>query len=144
MKRLSALSLQEKLRSKDTSVLCVTRRRAPSVDEVVRRLDAAGKALDVDIYALDGDDGETAALLPDLGVTMIPCVIVVAGGSVVERVGTIRDTVDARRLVALAAATRATRPPGAATHATVPPDTSLPPADARPSSVPTTAPARRS
>jgi hypothetical protein len=126
MKRLSALDLQEKLRSKDSSVLCVTRRRAPSVDDVVRRMDAAAKTLDVELYGLDGDDEETAALLPDLGVTMIPCVVVVAGGSVVERVGTIRDAVDARRLVALAAATKATRPPGPATQATMPPG-SLPP-----------------
>jgi hypothetical protein len=126
MKRLSALSLQEKLRSKETSVLCVTRRRAPSVDDVVRRLDAAAKTLDVELYGLDADDDETAALLPDLGVTMIPCVVVVAGGSVIERICTIRDTVDARRLVALAAANKTTRPPSAATRATIPPG-SLPP-----------------
>ena len=32
---------------------------------------------------------------------MIPCVLVVSGGAVIERMSTIRDGVDARRLVAL-------------------------------------------
>jgi hypothetical protein len=121
MKRLSALDLQERLRAAEPSVLCVTRRRAPSVDDVVRRLDAAARRLELELFTVDGDDGETAALLPDLGVTMIPCVLVVAGGAVIERQSAIRDGVDARRLVALAAATRATRPPGPAVAETLPP-----------------------
>lgn len=137
MKRLSAIDLQERLRAAEPSVLCVTRRRAPSVDDVVRRLDAAARRFDLELFTIDGDDGETAALLPDLGVTMIPCVLVVAGGAVIERLSTIRDGVDARRIVGLAAAGRTTRPPGPATAVTMPPGSqppSLAPADASSSS----------
>ena len=139
MKRLSAIDLQERLRGSEPAVLCVTRRRAPSVDDVVRRLDAAARRLDLELFAIDGDDGETAALLPDLGVTMIPCVLVVAGGVVLERQCAIRDGVDARRIVALAAAGRSTRPPGPALPETLPPatPTSSTPA-AAPSSPPST------
>ncbi len=126
MKRLSALDLQERLRAADPSVLCVTRRRAPSVDDVVRRLDAAARRLGLELFTIDGDDGETAALLPDLGVTMVPCVLVVAHGAVIERQSTIRDGVDARRLVALAAAARPTRPPGPALPETLPPGSQAP------------------
>jgi len=126
MKRLSALDLQERLRATEPSVLCVTRRRAPSVDDVVRRLDAAARRLELELFTIDGDDGETAALLPDLGVTMVPCVLVVAHGAVVERASAIRDGVDARRLVALAAAARATRPPGPALPETLPPGSVVP------------------
>lgn len=134
MKRLSAIDLQERLRSSEPAVLCVTRRRAPSVDDVVRRLDAAARRLELELYGVDGDDGETAALLPDLGVTMIPCVLVVAGGVVLERQCAIRDGVDARRIVALAAAGRTTRPPGPALPETLPPARgSSPPGSSPPS-----------
>lgn len=135
MKRLSALDLQERLRAAEPSVLCVTRRRAPSVDDVVRRLDAAARRLDLELFTVDGDDGETAALLPDLGVTMVPCVLVIAGGAVVERQSSIRDGVDARRLVAIAAAARGTRPPGPALGETLPPG-SLTPGSLTPGSQP--------
>ena len=46
MTRLSAIDLQERLRCKDASIICVTRRRAPSVSDVVRRLESASAHAD--------------------------------------------------------------------------------------------------
>jgi hypothetical protein len=120
MKRLSAIDLQERLRSPEASVICVTRRRAPSVDDVVRRLEAACGRVGLDLFTIDGDDSETAALLPDLGVVAVPTVLVVSSGVLLERVCAVRDGVDARRLVALAAAGRTTPPMGAAAPSTPP------------------------
>lgn len=113
MTRLSAIDLQERLRSKDASIICVTRRRAPSVSDVVRRLESACARVGMDLFTIDGDDSETAALLPDLGVVAVPTVLVVSAGAVLERVCAVRDAVDARRLVALAAVGRSTLPMGA-------------------------------
>jgi hypothetical protein len=128
MRRLSAIDLQERLRVKDVSVICVSRRRAPSVDDVLRRLDGAAKRLGLDLFTVDGDDGETAALLPDLGVTAVPCVLVISSGVLLERVSTVRDGVDARRLMAMAAASRPTLLPGLAP----PPSETIWPSDASP------------
>jgi hypothetical protein len=132
MRRLSAIDLQERLRARDVSVVCVSRRRAPSVDDVVRRLDGAARRLGLDLFTVDGDDGETAALLPDLGVAAVPCVLVISSGVLLERVSTVRDNVDARRLMAMAAASRPTLLPGAASS----PPTSSPPATSPPTSSP--------
>jgi hypothetical protein len=136
MTRLSAIDLQERLRSKDASIICVTRRRAPSVSDVVRRLESACARVGMDLFTIDGDDSETAALLPDLGVVAVPTVLVVSAGAVLERVCAVRDAVDARRLVALAAVGRSTLPMGAGpsttqvpTPRTTPPTPSGPAAD---------------
>ena len=136
MTRLSAIDLQERLRCKDASIICVTRRRAPSVSDVVRRLESACARVGMDLFTIDGDDSETAALLPDLGVVAVPTVLVVSAGAVLERVCAVRDAVDARRLVALAAVGRSTLPMGAGpsttqvpTPRTTPPTPSGPAAD---------------
>jgi hypothetical protein len=92
----------------------------------------------MDLFTIDGDDSETAALLPDLGVVAVPTVLVVSAGAVLERVCAVRDAVDARRLVALAAVGRSTLPMGAGrrpsttqvpTPRTTPPTPSGPSAD---------------
>jgi hypothetical protein len=135
MKRLSAIDLQERLRSPEASVICVTRRRAPSVDDVVRRLEAACGRVGLDLFTIDGDDSETAALLPDLGVVAVPTVLVVSSGVLLERVCAVRDGVDARRLVALAAVGRSTLPMGAGRPSTtqVPTPRTTPPTPSGPS-----------
>lgn len=106
MKRLSALELQERLRGTDASVVCVLRRRDPSTDDVVRRLDAATTRAGLELFTVDADDVEVAPLLPDLGIDVLPAVLIAAGGVVLERVSAVRDGVDARRLVALASGER--------------------------------------
>ncbi len=106
MKRLSALELQERLRAGEPGIVCVVRRRAPSSDEVLRRLDLASSRAELELATVDADDIEIAALLPDLGIEVLPAVLVISGGAVIEQVNVVRDGVDARRIVAAATGER--------------------------------------
>jgi len=106
MKRLTALELSERLRGGEPGVVCVTRRRAPSSDDVLRRLDLAASRANLELLTIDADDVEVAPLLPDLGIDVLPAVLVLSGGVVIEQVNVVRDGVDARRIVALATGER--------------------------------------
>ena len=106
MKRLTALELGERLRGGEASVVCVTRRRAPSSEDVLRRLEAATSRVQLELLTIDADDIEVAPMLPDLGIDVLPAVLVLAGGVVIEQVNVVRDGVDARRIVALATGER--------------------------------------
>lgn len=107
MKRLDALGLQERLRSSEPAVVSVLRRRGTaSSDELLRRLDLATTRAGIELFTADADDAEVAPLLPDLGIEVLPAVLILAGGTVVEQVNVVRDGVDARRLVALATGAR--------------------------------------
>lgn len=150
MKRLTALELSERLRQDDVSVVCAIRRRGVSGDDVVRRLDAAATRVSLELFTVDAGDPGTVVLLDQLGVQVLPCVFIVAGGVLVERLSVVRDAVDARRLMAQAillaprpsAAVQATQTPQSMAPQSLAPKSAAPQSTAPAASALTTKPSQ--
>jgi electron transfer flavoprotein alpha/beta subunit len=79
------LEARNRMRADAPLVVVVTRRRAQPSDDAVRFITAAARDLDVDALSLDADDAETAPLLDELGVRVIPEVMVLSRGVLLER-----------------------------------------------------------
>jgi hypothetical protein len=80
-----ALEARNRMRADAPLVVVVTRRRAQPSDDAVRFVTAAARDLEVDAVSIDADDTETAPLLDELGVRVIPEVLVLARGVLLER-----------------------------------------------------------
>lgn len=81
----NVLEARNRMRAEAPVVVVVARRRAQPSDDAVRFVTAAARDLAVDAVSVDADDVETQPLLEELGVRVIPEVLVLARGVLLER-----------------------------------------------------------
>jgi hypothetical protein len=97
----TALEAWNRARAERPVALVITRRRSAASDAAVRALTAAARLEDVDALALDVDDPQNSAFLDEMQVELVPEVLVVARGVVLERCG-VHDADDASAVLSAA------------------------------------------
>ena len=83
-------------------LVVITRRRTPESDAAVRACDQAAQLFGVDAITLDVDAADNAPLFSELGVDLVPEVLLMQRGVVVDRAPGVRDAEDAYAWIASA------------------------------------------